>query len=281
MNRGDIEFMPSLYAHNSFGKKVFRELPEDLKKIIRKYPKAFTAGLQGPDFLFFYRPFFRCRTNKLGHFQHDQTFESFLEQIRPTIQKKGKDCGEYAYLLGFICHFMLDSESHSFVIPQSKKRGYNHLVMEIEFDRYLMKKDGKNPILYPVWKHISWDKDTLDAVHGVYRCFEISRKNIRKALKYMSTCKWFLTTGRTLRRFFIRSVMFLSGYYEKLEGHMMDLVPKLSAVKTNPVLDRIYKDTIQKSIDMIQDFDRTVLTDTPFNERFRTTFKNNEIIALE
>lgn len=45
--------MPSLYAHHSFGKEIYKKLPEDLKQIIRKYPNAFNAGLQGPDFLFF------------------------------------------------------------------------------------------------------------------------------------------------------------------------------------------------------------------------------------
>lgn len=270
--------MPSLYAHHSFGTKVFRDLPADLKKIIRTYPEAFKAGLQGPDFLFFYRPFFRCHTNKLGHAQHRQSFEEFLEQIRPTIRKKGKDCGEYAYLLGFICHFMLDSESHTFVIPKSKEPGYNHLVMEIEFDRYLLKKAGKNPLHYPAWKYIRWDKQTLDAVHGIYRSFEVSRKKIKKSLKSMSLAKWFFTTGKSVRRMCIRTLMFLSGYYEKLEGHMMDLIPKRTASKTNPVLERIYNESIAKCVEMIRKFDETVLTEDPFDERFRTTFQSNRFI---
>lgn len=267
--------MPSLYAHHTFGRNVFQGLPEHLKSVIRKYPDAFKAGLQGPDFLFFYRPFFRCHTNKLGHAQHRKPFDEFLSQIRPTIQRKGRNCGEYAYLLGFICHFMLDSESHSFVIPKAKEPGYNHLVMEIEFDRYLMKKDGKNPFLYPAWKHVKWDKETLDAIHGIYRSFQISRKKIEKSLKSMSLCKWFFTTGRTVRRMFIRTAMFLSGYYEKLEGYMMDLVPKRTAAKTNPVLVRIYKETIPKCIDIIREFDRDILGSTPLPERFHTTFQCN------
>ena len=269
--------MPSIYAHHTFGRKVFHDLPEDLKKIIRKYPDSFKAGLHGPDFLFFYRPFFRCHTNKLGHAQHRMPFDEFLEQIRPTIRKKGKECGEYAYLLGFICHFMLDSESHTFVIEKSKEPGYNHLVMEIEFDRYLMRKDGKNPFLYPAWKYIKWNKETLNAIHGIYRSFEISKKNIKKSLKSMSLYRWFFTTGRSVRRMFIRTIMFLSGYYEKLEGHMMDLIPKRTASKTNPVLERIYNDTIPKCIAILREFDNMILTDNPFQERFHTTFQKNVV----
>lgn len=267
--------MPSLFAHHSFGRNVYQKLPDDLKKIIRKYPDAFRAGLQGPDFLFFYRPFYRCHTNKLGHAQHREPFGEFLEQIRPTIRKKGKDCGEYAYMLGFICHFILDSESHTYIIPKAKEPGYNHLVMEIEFDRYLLRKAGKNPLHYPAWKYIRWNKQTLDAVHGIYQSFEVSRKKIKKSLKSMSLVKWFFTTGKSIRRMFIRTMMFLSGYYEKLEGHMMDLIPKHTASKTNPVLERIFTESIPKCVDMICKFDETVLTDRAFDKRFSTTFQNN------
>lgn len=270
--------MPSLYAHHSFGKEVYQKLPKELKQVVRKYPKAFNAGLQGPDFLFFYRPFIKCKPNILGHAQHGQPFQDFLEKVRPTIQKKGKNCGEYAYLLGFICHFMLDSESHTFVNKKAEEPGYNHLVMEIEFDRHLMKKDGKNPILYPAWKHVCWDKEVLNAIHGVYNSFDISKKEIEKSLRSMSFIKWFLTTGRTFRRLFIRSVMFISGKYHKLEGYMMDLIPKHSSRQTNYVLEKIYTKTIDMCLDMIKNFDEVILTDKPFHERFGTTFKSNTLI---
>ena len=272
--------MPSIYAHNSFGKEIYKKLPGDLKQIVRKYPRAFNAGLQGPDFLFFYRPFIHCKPNRLGYSQHGQPFRNFLDHIRPIIQKKGKDCGEYAYLLGFICHFMLDSESHTYVNQKAEEPGYNHLVMEIEFDRYLMKKDGNNPLLYPVWKHINWDKETLDAIHGIYSSFEISRKKIKKSLKSMSFIKWFFTTGRTFRRLFIRLCMLISCHYRKLEGHMMDLIPKRTAAETNRVLEKIYHETIDKCIDMIKDFDSVILYDKPFHKRFGSTFKNNHIVLL-
>lgn len=268
--------MPSIYAHNSFGKEVYKQLPKDLKKIIQKYPYAFQAGLQGPDFLFFYRPFVKCSANKLGHSQHNQPFYDFLSEIRPALKKKGKDSGEYAYMIGFICHFMLDSECHTYVNKQSQVPGYNHLVMEIEFDRNLMKKDGKNPFLYPIWKHINWDRETLSAIHGIYSNFDISKRTIRKSLKSMSFCKWFFTTGRSIRRVFIRMGMAISLHYRQLEGQMMDLVPKLTASKTNPILSKIYQSTIKKCAEIISDFDSSILTTEPLNERFRCTFKSNE-----
>ena len=112
--------MPSFYAHNRFGKEVCKELPKEIRQIIQEYPSAYKAGLQGPDSLFFYRPFLPCHINTLGHAQHKQPFLPFLETVRSSIRKKGRHCPEYAYLLGFICHFMLDSEAHTYVNEKAK-----------------------------------------------------------------------------------------------------------------------------------------------------------------
>lgn len=267
--------MPSFYTHHTFGKEVYHNLPDELKTIIRKYPYAFQAGLQGPDFLFFYRPFMKSRPNQLGYRQHKQPFVDFLNRIRPIIHAKGKNCGEYAYLLGFICHFILDSECHTYIYQKAKTPGFNHLVMEMEFDRHLLIKDGKNPLLYPSWKHIHWDKDTLDAIHGIYHYYEIPREKIKKSLRSMSFIKWFLTTGRTFRRIFLRSSMFITGKYKKLEGHMMSLVPRKNATQTNRILEQIYQESIPLCVSLLESFDHVILTNKPFCKRFYTTFQNN------
>ncbi len=270
--------MPSLYAHHTFGTDVYRKLPEDIKETIRTYPKAFQAGLQGPDILFFYRPFFKCRTNQLGHAQHGQPFQLFLEQVRPAIRKKGKKSREYAYLLGFICHFLLDSESHTYIYEKIKQPGYNHLVMEIEFDRHLLKKHGKKPLSYPLWKYIHWDSETLQAIHGIYQVFDIKKRELKKALKSMSFVKWFFTTGRTLRRLLIRFGMLISCRYRQWEGMMMDLVPKVTSPLTNHVLEDIYEASIDPCVELIKDFDLYVTTDSPLHKRFHTTFKSNRAL---
>lgn len=268
--------MPSFYAHNRFGKEVCKELPKEIHQIIQEYPSAYKAGLQGPDFLFFYRPFLPCHVNTLGHAQHKQSFLPFLETVRSSIRKKGRHCPEYAYLLGFICHFMLDSEAHTYVNEKAKEKGFNHLVMEMEFDRYLMKKDGIQPFLYPLWRHIRWDKQTLQAVYGVYRHFDLTPRDVKKSLQSMAFYKWLVTTGKTLRRLILRSLMFLSLHYRKLEGHMMDLIPKASAKETNPVLSKIYQSTLAPCRDIIIDFDKTFLNGKPLNPRFQTTFQKRE-----
>ena len=92
----------------------------------------------------------------------------------------------------------------------------------------------------------------------------------------MAFYKWPVTTGKTLRRLILRSLMLLSLHYRKLEGHMMDLIPKASAKETNPVLSKIYQSTLAPCRDIIIDFDKTFLNGKPLNPRFQTTFQKRE-----
>lgn len=270
--------MPCIYAHDSFGHKVARQLPKELQTIIKKYPKEFQAGLQGPDFLFFYHPMLRLRTNQMGYWQHGQTMADFIHSLLPSLRKRGTDQGSYVYLLGYICHFVLDSECHTFVIPEAEKPGYSHLTIENEFDRYLLQKDGYIPVTYPVWHKIAWTPEIVDAIYRIYRPLKLGKKKIRRALRGMRFYKKILTCGYSLKRVFIRMLMKLSFHYDKLEGHMMTLKPKKYAGKTNARLQTIYQEAISLASELLQDFHLTVTAGKPLHERFYCTFKNNQIL---
>lgn len=272
--------MPCIYAHDSFGKKVVTRLPKELQMIINKYPDEFQIGLQGPDFLFFYRPFLKLPTNQMGYWQHRQTMAAFLSALLPSLRKnKGKNNATYSYLLGFICHFALDSECHSFVIPTSEKPGYNHLVIENEFDRYLLKHDGHVAITYPVWESIPTNSSVVTSIYHAYRPLHLKKKHIRKALKSMRFYKRLLTCGCSVKRLLIRGLMKLTKHYEELEGHMMNLRPQKYAHKTNQSLQYLYDNAIPLAVELINDFHNSVYQGTKLSSRFSTTFNNNTKIS--
>lgn len=268
--------MPCIYTHDSFGRQTASLLPEELQRIIQKYPKEFRIGLQGPDFLFFYHPLLKLRTNRIGYWQHSQTMAAFLERLLPSLRKKGTDNGTYAYLLGYICHFALDSECHSYVIPQSEKRGYNHLVIENEFDRFLLRRDGFLPVTYPIWKKIPSDPGIITSIYHAYRPLGLSKKKIRRALRGMRFYKRLLTSGHSIKRLLIRFLMKLSFHYAELEGHMMTLRPKKYAEKTNRELKKCYDRALPLAKELLCDFHLSVTTGKPLHNRFSCTFKNNE-----
>lgn len=267
--------MPCIYAHDTFGRQVKKRLPDDMQQIIEHHEKEYLAGLQGPDFLFFYHPLLKTRTNQMGHWQHREPVYKFLQHLLPIIRREGTDSGVYAYVLGFICHFMLDSECHSFVIPLSKKPGYHHLAIENEFDRHLLRRDGHRPVTYPMWKKVCCRKNVIDAVFTAYKPLRLSRSEIREAWYGMKFFKWLLTSGRTLKRGLVRFCMLVTTQYEQLEGHMMSLFPKKYARKTNQSLQYIYDNAIPLTGEILEDFHSSVCTGKPLHERFRCNFRNN------
>ena len=46
--------MPTTYAHDLFGQKVYRQMPEEVKKVIRENGELYRIGLHGPDIFFYY-----------------------------------------------------------------------------------------------------------------------------------------------------------------------------------------------------------------------------------
>ena len=76
-----------------------------------------------------------------------QAFQKpFFEHAMKVISKRGRESAQYAYLLGVICHFVLDSECHPYVTKMVKETGVRHLEMEEEFEKYLLKKDRQDSI---------------------------------------------------------------------------------------------------------------------------------------
>ena len=113
--------MPSIYTHDVFGQRILLELPKELQRTLIKYKTQFRIGLQGPDILFFHRPLLKTRANRFGHKQHNTPARFFFEPIKPLLQDVGYDSPEYAYIVGFLCHFMLDSACHGYVNKKAKK----------------------------------------------------------------------------------------------------------------------------------------------------------------
>ena len=65
--------MPTTYAHDLFGQKVYRQLPDQVKEIIRKNGELYRIGLHGPDIFFYYfinNRYFQINVFYMKSFQH-------------------------------------------------------------------------------------------------------------------------------------------------------------------------------------------------------------------
>ena len=94
----------------------------------------FRVGLQGPDVLFFYNPFTEHPIGNAGRSLHKKTARSFLENAREIWKAGGEKVSQLSYLMGFLCHFMLDSACHPYIDNQIEKIGVGHIAIETEFE---------------------------------------------------------------------------------------------------------------------------------------------------
>ena len=134
--------MPALYAHDRFGEKVSEKSDGELKNIIFKYYNQYEVGLQGPDIFFFFGAHTDNPVVRFGEHLHNVSAAPFFANALGVIRQKGRMSREYAYLCGFVCHFILDSECHPYVEEMIKETGVQHLEIEEEFEKLLLKEDG-------------------------------------------------------------------------------------------------------------------------------------------
>ncbi|MCC8140484.1 MAG: zinc dependent phospholipase C family protein [Lachnospiraceae bacterium] len=160
--------MPAAYAHYRFGKKVYGELPEKERQVIRQAKDAFLLGLHGPDLLFYYLPICKNRINQQGRRIHHEIAADFFERGREEYRRE-PDAALRAYLYGYICHFILDSECHPYVSYYMEEKQVGHIEIETELDRYLRELDGRDPLHYVPIHHLISRAHTREQISRMYK----------------------------------------------------------------------------------------------------------------
>lgn len=263
--------MPAFYAHYRFGAKVASQLNGDLKNLIQTYHAEFSIGLQGPDILFFYRPIKLNSVNKIGYHIHDISALSFFDHARSVIERSGKNSREYAYLLGFVCHFMLDSECHPYVASYIEKSGLDHMEIEEEFEKALLRLDQKNPFSYPIAKLVPRKKATVQAIAPFYE--DVSEKIILESLYDLSLVKKLFTAPGVLKHALINFAFKLSGNYAKNKGLMNQHKDNPLCEESNLELLRRFRNAIPLTVAMLNQFDICLEKGVELPKRFDRTFE--------
>lgn len=269
-DKEDIK-MPAFYAHDRFGEKTAEKLEEELKQIVLKYYPQFEIGLQGPDLLFFYRAYSKNRVNQYGTHLHSVSARPFFEHAVKVVKKRGRDSACYAYLLGFICHYTLDSECHPYVAEMIEKTGVQHLEIEEEFEKYLLRMDKQDPLAYRLGEMIPTDAFTAKAIAPFYP--NLSTVTVQKSLKWFRFIKnLFCAPGRG-KQMLINGALKLSGKNKEFKGLMHQRVDNPKCIPSNEGLFRRYQGAVSVAVRLMEDFDESVRTGAKLCERFDRTFE--------
>lgn len=135
--------MPAVYAHRRFGEETAKLLSPSLQTLINTYEEAFLLGTQGPDILFYHKPLKRNDTRLHGTAIHEKEGKDVFDALYSLWEKQGKEENAFlAYVLGFLCHFTLDALCHKYIDDNSSE-ALSHGKIESEFDKFVLRKDGK------------------------------------------------------------------------------------------------------------------------------------------
>ena len=141
--------MPSIVTHHYFALDVLKDLPEETAKKIDL--STFLVFAQSFDNLFYYKfltPWQGKKIRKLGHTAQKEKINSYFKNILSYIKNNHleKNTEVLGYLYGSICHYVLDSHCHPFIIHLTGRPEINikyrgmHEKMEVNIDAYYYKK---------------------------------------------------------------------------------------------------------------------------------------------
>ena len=123
--------MPTTYTHYAYGQEVFHKLPEELQRKIEPYIEYYNIGVHGPDILFYYHSYCKNKVNQYGVKVHHEPAREFFKRAFRVFQAQENKNEAFAYLAGFMTHFILDSSCHPYVRKRIKETGISHTEIEI------------------------------------------------------------------------------------------------------------------------------------------------------
>lgn len=179
--------MPAIYAHYRFGAQMLSKMPADVGRAAKRHRRLFDVGLHGPDLFFFYKPVRSTKIGRLGNKFHRQSGREFFSRLCRDLRLNPSEEGQ-AYLYGVLCHYALDSHCHPLVEKYTWEGLASHTRIEAEFDRFLMKQDGKElPSQMRLTKHLTLTPAECELVSRFYPGTE--GKHIGECLKTMASIR--------------------------------------------------------------------------------------------
>lgn len=262
--------MPTTYTHDLFGKYIYKRLPGEMQEVIRENGDLYRIGLHGPDILFYLLPV--RRVTDTGVRMHKEIARSFFETGMETVRETGSR-PLLAYLLGFGCHYLLDSRCHPTVNRMDEEGRISHTLSEKELDRTLMLETGKNPLKYYPSDCIVPKMSYAEVIHQAIP--EISAKKIYWSLRMMKVITNSMVYDNKGRRkkalAFIGNLVYGVGAKAALE-HFMEKEPLEGSAEPVRELKQLFDEALEESPGYLEELFALSKEDGVLSERFDRTY---------
>ncbi|WP_294581934.1 zinc dependent phospholipase C family protein [uncultured Thomasclavelia sp.] len=262
--------MPAAYSHYRLGKMVLAKLDDQLQNLIKNNLDYYNIGLHGPDILFYNRPYLHSRINRLGSKMHRKTARTFFEPAIKII-KDSKNEAQLAYLCGFICHFILDSNCHGFIDDIINRTKVTHFEIETELDRDFMIEDGLDPLRTHLTNHIKVNDEIVDNIAIFFN--GASKKDIYKSLKGFKFYDRLLVAPQLYKRGLIYLVLKITFTFKRFQGFVVNYKPNSKITTDIKTLKQLFDHSIDESVTYIEQFITTIKNNEPLDNRFNRNYK--------
>ena len=246
--------MPAVYAHKRFGERVFEFLPANLKEAFTPYKDCFMLGLEGPDVFFYHRPFKANETRKRALQLHLNSAKSFFVSAANKINAQKVDNPEAtaiaAYTAGFICHFTLDNACHP-RIYDLEDTGVSHGRIESEFDKYILRREGKQVFGKNPAKHFKANKETVQAAAKI---LDAKEEEIHRAVKTIRLINGLFASRFGFVHKFVLFALRKLGMEKKYGGMLLHHTDDEACNAINADLYRDFEDAIPQGVASIVEF---------------------------
>lgn len=245
--------MPSTYAHYEFGRRVLAMYPAPLAERVRAAEDLFYIGLHGPDLFFYYKPLQVNPVNQKGFAMHGRPASEFFGRGKEVYLSSEDRAASFAYLMGFLAHFSLDSACHSYIENKIRLSGVRHTEIESEFDRTLLLEAGKDPLRARLTDHIH---PTLSNAQVIAPFFDATPAQAYKALRSMVFYNGLLRAPGFLKRGFVLTALRLSGNYREMHGMMIARRPIPACADSDLRLKKLFEKALGTCVGLSLEYER-------------------------
>ena len=265
--------MPSTYAHRRFGEDVLQQLPAALQEAIAPHRALYDMGLHGPDLLFYYHAAKSNPVSALGNAMHAEPGQVFFERARQVLCRVPDREAALAYVLGYLCHFALDSTCHPYVEQYVRESGVSHCEIETEFDNSLLRGEGKDPLHFFTASHIHPSMERAKVVAPFYRGITILQAY--DAMQGMLAVHRLLQASSPAKRWVVLTGMKAVGKYEGLHGLVANPQPNPACAESNARLAELYQSAVPFAAKLIVEYCAGLETEAPLGPAYDHTFGEN------
>jgi hypothetical protein len=245
-------------AHYQFGQDILQGLNLTLKQLVTVYKNEFDIGLQGPDIFFTYQMLKNPYLLRYGLQSHAC---SANRMFAPLFAEKPKKASSFAYTLGLLCHYILDSACQTYVFGHCQTLP-EHWKMEAAYDKAVMRRHDYGEERYP------YLPITMLDIAGIASIWpNLTERAVETSIRATHVLK---------KAFDTKAALLLLGKAYKAYGRLCfwndaELMTREQA-QHEKSLDALYAQALQDGGEMIETVFHRIGREQPVYERFKVNF---------